>query len=183
MSALHARPSTPLSPRKHRGYRPVVRRARWGRSHYNYFRDYDSLTGRYVESDPIGLGGGINTYAYTKDNPVNYIDFFGLKGCGSGLTEPFTPNNPFGFKFGGCCDSHDDCYGDCANKPTKQHCDSSFLNCTFKKCRGYSGTVMAICLSVAGTYAGAVMDTKEAQSAFDNSRKDCPACGANPKRK
>ncbi len=42
--------------------------------YYNYFRDYDPSLGRYLESDPIGLVGGINTYIYAKSNPARYID-------------------------------------------------------------------------------------------------------------
>ena len=46
--------------------------------HYNYFRDYDSSIGRYMESDPIGMRGRINTFAYVLNRPIRYTDRRGL---------------------------------------------------------------------------------------------------------
>ncbi len=45
------------------------------RSHQKYFRDYDPATGKYVQSDPIGLGGhSFSTYAYALNDPVMLTD-------------------------------------------------------------------------------------------------------------
>jgi RHS repeat-associated protein len=45
---------------------------------YNYFRDYDPSVGRYVESDPVGLEGGLNTYSYAVSNSIAIVDPTGL---------------------------------------------------------------------------------------------------------
>lgn len=74
--------------------------------HYNYYRDYNPRTGRYIQSDPIGLAGGMNTYGYVGGNPVSYYDIFGLaklpngpSGLGDGWSQDHGHRHPNGEKW------------------------------------------------------------------------------------
>jgi RHS repeat-associated protein len=113
--------------------------------HYNYFRDlYFAKTGRYLQSDPIGLAGGINTYGYVGGNPVKFADPFGLDATNWNNTSSGRSrwNGPTNGNWGGqcwsggqyscrpdgqpgvapptdsgdtCYQKHDNCYDSCPN--------------------------------------------------------------------
>jgi RHS repeat-associated protein len=108
-------PARPLLTRRRRWRNRLrLRRTSSGRSVYNYFRDYDAVTGRYVQSDPIGLAGGLNPYLYAEANPLRYSDPLGLTsvtlafyyGRGGAVTFGWEGGKPFvtadvGFGVGG----------------------------------------------------------------------------------
>jgi RHS repeat-associated protein len=116
-----------------------IRRRASGQSNYNYLRDFDPATGRYVESDPIGLAGGSwSTYAYAGSSPLDQIDYFGLAQCnlvlaaGKGTLQciPDTPVNASvnipvssGNNGGGeNCKNNPDCQGEVGRGPIPLGC-------------------------------------------------------------
>ena len=48
---------------------------------WNWMRTYSSITGRFPQSDPIGLGGGLNTYLYANGDPLRFVDPRGEAGA------------------------------------------------------------------------------------------------------
>ena len=119
--------------------------------HYNYFRDYEPGTGRYVQTDPIGLEGGLNLYAYGGGDPVSQIDPLGLangpmvgrilrarassipfpalrsdglpwgSGCGDVSSDCFVPDKVAGGDLTPGCKRHDDCYD--TKGANRSYCD------------------------------------------------------------
>ena len=93
MAALLPRTRTLLTSRRRWRNRVSVRRRASGRVHYNYYRDYEPTVGRYSQSDPIGLRGGLNTYLYAMASPVTLDDprglnagvRYGVQGAGIGI--------------------------------------------------------------------------------------------------
>jgi len=136
--------------------------------HYNYFRDYEPGIGRYVQSDPVGLFGGMNTYLYTDDNPINLIDIFGLNSCGAEGGRRY-PNEYSGRSIEGACKKHDECYANC-NK-SKSQCDKQFYKDIRNSCRG--GSAIACNLASIAYYLAVKL---EGGDAHKEAQKKCDSC-------
>jgi RHS repeat-associated protein len=114
--------------------------------HQNWFRDYSASSGRYLQSDPIGLAGGANPYAYVQENPTGRIDqtgrlmsfrLPGMNWCGPGWTggrwEEYAPEHdkeylPPTSDLDAACMKHDKCYYHCR---VQNNCDVAPLDqCT-----------------------------------------------------
>jgi len=153
---------------------------------YNYYRDYNPVIGRYIESDPIGLQGGLNIFGYGQNNPITKMDFWGLEANGCGPADwrsALVPDSPFFIiNFKSACDTHDNCYAKCGvNKAT---CDSDFRTnmkvlCFYKynldvvtDVPTLPNPMLPTCYGFAQLYYNAV--SNHGQSAYDAAQKNCP---------
>jgi RHS repeat-associated protein len=157
----------------------------------NWHRDYGPSIGRYVQSDPIGLQGGINTYTYVENQPTMKVDPKGLNpeewtgqpppnrpdgnplgwGCGTASNDGLVPDGFRSADFVPSCRKHDQCYETCGN--SKQKCDNDFLKDLLAAC-SRSGN-QAGCRWAARRYYGA-MQTDTSRKAYEAAQKEAGCC-------
>jgi RHS repeat-associated protein len=111
-----------------------------GLSNYG-FRFYNPAIGRWMTRDPLGESGGINLYGFVGNNPINFVDPYGLakgdwwdprtylptppppgppgSGCGDEKTDCIVPD-----LYPEACKAHDKCYA--TPGKTQAQCDNQF---------------------------------------------------------
>ena len=106
-------------------------------NYYNYFRDYDPTTGRYLQTDTIGQNGGLNLYKYAESNPLRYTDRRGQSVLDSILI--------IYFGFGSCRPSDPILNNDeTADKPTVADPSRE------KNCQALKDSILETCIGLTG---------------------------------
>ncbi|MEM7349475.1 MAG: RHS repeat-associated core domain-containing protein [Acidobacteriota bacterium] len=100
-------------------------------NHHNYFRDYDPALGRYLQSDPIGIRGGLNTFGYARQEPIQGSDPSGLRTLGPRPGPHRDPMQVFVCDFLELCPAPRSC---------KEECAAIREDCTFRALLAALGT-------------------------------------------
>ena len=144
--------------------------------HYNYFRTYDPWLGRYAQSDPLRLAGGLNLYSYVSANPLKYSDRFGLHEVGY----PHFDSDPTGK----CLTADCAAFPDSHNEP-KSSCERNCILKAVAYCSAAAapagkvlkfGTQRALGLSCSQPFGIAckrMCDEDEAEAEEQQSMEDC----------
>ncbi len=97
--------------------------------HQNWMRDYDPTTGRYLQSDPLGLVDGASVYGYALQNPGRYVDPRGEASIPRpGPVLPFSPGGDGGMPMP---DDYNDAWNDLLNWSHKYNPFDLFLQWCF----------------------------------------------------
>jgi len=139
-------------------------------------RWYEASVGRFISRDPLEELDGINLYIYTKNNPMNLKDPYGLA-CGPGkignffVPDCFSSVSGESWCFTDACKHHDECYSTCGE--SKDECDYKFLAEMLLECSKLSSTeAIEACINMAKTYYGAVR-TPFGKKAYKAAQKKC----------
>ncbi|MCK6465817.1 MAG: hypothetical protein L6Q93_13395, partial [Phycisphaerae bacterium] len=162
-------------------------------AYQNRAREYDPTQQRFLQRDPLRIIFGryasgmeytdsLNMYCYVRSAPQSLVDPAG-RACGPakllgipGLGEILVPDFPFftgpyGL-FTSCCQTHDECYGNCSGPP-KLDCDQGMCDCMNTKCDSiWDNRVAFHCRGRAAIFCWAIKNL--GNGPFSDARADCP---------
>jgi len=165
--------------------------------YYNNHRYYSPGTGTYAESDPIGLQGGINTYAYVNGNPVNLTDPTGqfaqilIPGAviGTGVAAILCASNPSLCQKAvkGCFDGITKMFSDAAPKQGASGGEGAgkpFPDKVKEKARDESGNTCVFCGTETTNEPGptrseidhAIPKSRDGNNTQENAQNTCRTC-------